>query len=183
VVERSSRKAQSDITRRSLRGGFWLEEAAEAGACELHTDYAFAGFGVADVDYAALGGEVGFLFLAAGAEMELRDPDFEVGADGHVETRAKRGATSAEIFAGSFFFEVVAAGIASADFERQADGNPTFRARFRRQRAVFLSPLGRAGALAHRRARRIVPHSPAPPAQCAPHARYAEARHHFPHRA
>jgi hypothetical protein len=149
----------------------------------LDTDYALAGFGVPDVDDAALGGEVGFLFLAAGAEMELRDPDFEVGADGHVETRAKRGATAAEIFARSFFFEVVAAGIASADFERQADGNPTFRARFRRQRVGFLSPLGRAGALAHRRARRIVPHSPAPPAECAPHAQYDEARRHSPRRA
>ena len=136
----------------SLCGGFWLEEAAEAGTRELHADHVLAGFGVADVDHAALGGEVGFFFLAAGAEMELGDPDFEVGADGHVETRAKRRATAAEIFAGSFFFEVVAAGIASADFERQADGKPTFRARFRRQRAGFLSPLGGAGALAHRRA-------------------------------
>ena len=118
MVERSSRKAQSDITRRSLRGGFWLEEAAEAGACELHTDYAFAGFAVADVDYAALGGEVGFLFFATRAEMGLRNPDFEVGADGHVETGAKGGAASAEIFAGSFFFEIDPLGIATSDLER-----------------------------------------------------------------
>jgi hypothetical protein len=61
----------------------------------LDTDYAFAGFGVTDVDYAALGGEVGsFLFLAACTEMELRNPDFEVGADDHVEARAKRRATA-----------------------------------------------------------------------------------------
>jgi hypothetical protein len=109
-----------------------LEEAAEAGTRELDADHVLTGFGVADVDHAALGGEVGFFFLAAGAEMELRNPDLEVGANGHVETRAKRGATSAEIFAGSFFFEVVAARVASADFERQADGKPTFGARFRR---------------------------------------------------
>ena len=72
-----------------------MEEAAEARACELHAYQTFAGFGVADVDYAALSGEVGFLFLAARAEMRLWNANFEVGTDGYVKTGNERRATPA----------------------------------------------------------------------------------------
>ena len=56
-----------------------------------------------------------------------RDANFEVGADGYVEAGYEGGAVAAKIFAGSFFFEEDAAFIASADFERQVDGDSTFR--------------------------------------------------------
>jgi hypothetical protein len=79
----------------NLGCGFGLEEAAEARACELHTYQTFAGFGVADVDDAALGGEVGFFFLATGAEMRLRNANFEVGTDGYVKTGNERCAAPA----------------------------------------------------------------------------------------
>ena len=69
---------------------------------------------------AALGREINLFFLAARSEMGLRDADLEVGADGYVEVGDECGAAPAEIFAGSFFLEIVAAGIAPTDFERQA---------------------------------------------------------------
>jgi hypothetical protein len=101
-----------------LGDGFSLKETSESRAGELHTHQALPCFCVANVDDTTLGGEVGFLFFATRTEMGLRNPDFEVGADGHVETGAKGGAASAEIFAGSFFFEIDALGIAPSDFER-----------------------------------------------------------------
>jgi len=82
------RRSASNIALRlqnNLGGGFGLEEAAEARACELDADQAFAGFGVADVDYAALRGEVCFFFLASGAEMRLWNANFEIGTDGNVK--------------------------------------------------------------------------------------------------
>jgi hypothetical protein len=120
-----------DFARAGLDSGFWLEEAAETRARELDTYQALAGLSVAYVDYATLGGEVGFFFFAAGTEMGLRDPNFQVGTDGYVKAGDKCSAAAAEVFAGSFFFEIGAAGVASPDFERQADGDSTFRARFR----------------------------------------------------
>jgi len=79
----------------NLGGGFGLEEAAEARTSELDADQAFAGFGVADVHDAALGGEVCFFFFAAGAELRLRNANFEVGTDGDVEAGEKRRAAPA----------------------------------------------------------------------------------------
>lgn len=79
----------------NLGGGFGLEEAAEARACELDADQAFAGFGVADVHNAALGGEVSFFFFAAGAELRLWNANFEVGTDGDVKAGDERRAAPA----------------------------------------------------------------------------------------
>lgn len=101
-----------------LGDGFSLKETPESWAGELHAHQALPCFRVANVDNTTLGGEVGFLFFATRAEMGLRNPDFEVGADGHVETGAKGGAAPAEILAGSFFFEIDALGIATSDLER-----------------------------------------------------------------
>ena len=100
-----------------------MEEAAEARAGELDAYQALAGLGIANVYDAALGGKVYFFFFAAGSEMGLRDPDFKVGADGHVKAGDEGGAAPAEIFAGGFFFEIGAAGVAASDLEGQADGN------------------------------------------------------------
>jgi len=50
--------------------------------------------------------------------MRKRDADFEVAADGDIETRHEGGSVAAEIFAGSIFFEGQAAGVAPAHFER-----------------------------------------------------------------
>jgi hypothetical protein len=81
--------------RNNLGGGLGLEEAAEARACELHADQAFAGFGVADVHNAALGGEVCFFFFATGAELRLWNANFEVGTDGDVKAGHERRAAPA----------------------------------------------------------------------------------------
>ena len=53
----------------------------------------------------------------------------------------KGGATTAEIFAGGFFFEIDAAGVASTNLERQADGDSTLRARLRGGRVAGCSLL------------------------------------------
>jgi hypothetical protein len=60
-----------------------VEEAAEARAGELHADKALALLGAADVDDAALGGEIGL--LAERSVMRKRDGDLQVGADGNVK--------------------------------------------------------------------------------------------------
>ncbi len=122
--------------RKRSGGGFGAENALKAGAGELDADQLFAsGLGVANVDDAALGGEV--RVGAAGGRgapgtargmVRKRDADFEVGTDGHVEARHEGGAVAAKVFAGSIFLEGEAAGVAAADFERQADGDSTFRA-------------------------------------------------------
>ncbi len=88
----------SDIALRlqsNLGGGFGLEESAEARTCELDADQAFAGFGIADVHDAALGGEVCFFFFAAGAELRLWNANFEVGTDGDVKAGDERRAAPA----------------------------------------------------------------------------------------
>src|ERR1700722_3387848 len=87
------------LWRFELDRGFGDEEAAEAVVHELDADYAFAGFVVADVDDAALGGEVVFFVFATGAGLRERDGDVEVHADGYVEARFEGGAAAAEIFA------------------------------------------------------------------------------------
>src|SRR5712671_3391858 len=131
-----SQKREAAAKTKRSGGGFGAEDALEARAGELDANHAFAvGLRIADVDDAALGGEV--RVGAAGGRgapgtargiVRKRDADFEVGTDGHVEARYEGGAVAAKIFAGSIFFEGEAAGVAAADFERQADGDSTFRA-------------------------------------------------------
>jgi hypothetical protein len=121
--------------RKRLRGGFGAEDALEAGARELDADELFAlRLGIADVDDATVSFEVSF--AAARGVVGKGDADFEVGADGNVETRDEGGAAAAQIFAGSFFFEDDAALIAAAHAEWQADGDPTFRALTRKRGAA-----------------------------------------------
>jgi hypothetical protein len=94
----ASRRSASNTAlrlRSNLGGGFGLEEAAEARTCELDADQAFTSFGVADVHDAALGGEVCFFFFAAGAELRLRNANFEVGTDGDVKPGDERRAAPA----------------------------------------------------------------------------------------
>ena len=131
-------------------GGLGAKDALEARAGELDTHELFSsGLGIANVDYAAVSGEVclvhsgtrktipvcgapeGFGLAAARAELRQGDADFEVGTDGDVETRHEGGAVAAEIFAGSVFFEGKTVGVEAANFERQADGDSTFRALLR----------------------------------------------------
>src|ERR1700759_1496952 len=102
---------------------FGDEETAEAVVRELYTDETFAGFRVADVDDAALRGEVIFLGLAARAGLRERDGDIEVHADGYVEFRFKGGAAAAEIFTGCDFFKGDACGGEAAHGDGQANGN------------------------------------------------------------
>jgi hypothetical protein len=103
----------------ALGAGFGLEEAAEAFAHELDAyEFVVAAVGVADMHDAALGGEVDFLFFAAGAELGLWDANLEVRADGYVEARDERGAASAKIFAGSFFLKIGTADITTANGDR-----------------------------------------------------------------
>src|SRR5713226_10254409 len=78
------------------------------------------------MDDAALRGEV--RFAAPRCVIRRRDADFEIGADGDVETSDERGAVAAKILAGSFFLEGNAARIAAANAHWQANGNSTFRA-------------------------------------------------------
>ena len=82
-------------SRRSrLGGGFGTEDSLEAGAGELDADQAFTLRGrIYDVNYAALRGKVGL--GAARRVVGKRDADFEIGADGDVETRNERGAAAA----------------------------------------------------------------------------------------
>src|SRR6267378_6206351 len=131
-------------------GGFGAENALEARAGELDADEFFSsGLGIADVHDMALSREVCLVHSGAGktvsacgasgafglgaARAVLRkvDANFEVGADGDVETRNEGRAVAAEIFAGSVFFEGEAVDVAAANFERQADRNSTFRALLR----------------------------------------------------
>jgi hypothetical protein len=83
------------LWRFELDGGFGDEEAAEAVVHELDADEAFAGFGVADVDDAALGGEVVVFVFASRAGLRERDRDVEVHADGNIEARFEGGAAAA----------------------------------------------------------------------------------------
>lgn len=104
----------------TLGGGFGDEEAAEAVVGELNADEAFAGFGVANVDDAALCGEVVFFLFAARAGLRERDGNIEVHADGYVEAGFEGGAAAAEIFTRGNFFKSDAGGIAAADGNGQA---------------------------------------------------------------
>src|SRR5713226_3470361 len=124
---------------KKLSGGFGAEYALEAGAGELDADeFLASGLGIGDVDNAAMGGEVRIVISGAHRAVDasrsvLRkgDADFEVGPDRDVETCDEGGAVAAKIFAGGIFFEGETAGIAAADFQRQADSDSTFRALLR----------------------------------------------------
>src|ERR1700719_327938 len=124
-------------------GGFGAEHALEARAGELDADELFAfGLGLDDVHDAALRGEVRLSATgergaggAARGVLRKGNVDFQVGADGDIETRHEGGSIAAKIFAGSIFFEGEPAGVAAADFERQAHGDSTFRALPRYRRA------------------------------------------------
>jgi hypothetical protein len=92
-------KSNEDASRegaieRSLRSVFGAEDALEAGTRELNAYQAFTSRGkIHDMNHPALGGEV--CFGAARGVVGKRDADFEIGADGHVETRDERGAAAA----------------------------------------------------------------------------------------
>ena len=76
--------------------------------------YPFAmGLGIGDVHNAALGRKVGV--VPARSMLRKGDADFEVGADGDVETRHEGGPIAAKIFAGGIFFEGKSTGIAAAN--------------------------------------------------------------------
>jgi hypothetical protein len=110
----------------ALGSRFRAENTLEAGAGELDADHALAvTYRFAHVYDAALGFEV-----VLGAARKLGcggNANLEIGADGHVEAGAERSSATAEIFAGSVFFEAESAGIAAANAQRQTDGNSTFR--------------------------------------------------------
>jgi hypothetical protein len=101
-----------------LCGGFGDEEAAEAVVDELDADEAFAGFAVADVDYAALGGKIVIFVFATCAGLRKRDADVEVGTDGNVEAGAESSAATAKIFTRCGFLECDAAGVHAANGNR-----------------------------------------------------------------
>jgi hypothetical protein len=80
----------------------------------LDAYYAFAvGQGFGDVDYPALRLKVRF---GPTCGIALRgNPDFKIGADGHVEAGTEGGTAAAKIFAGGIFFEGDSTGVAAAD--------------------------------------------------------------------
>jgi len=97
-----------------LGGGFGAKQALEARASEMDTNELFAvRLRLSDVHDAAARGEIGF--HAARDVVRKWNADFEVGADGDVEARQKSGAAAAKIFAGGFFLEDDAAGVAAAN--------------------------------------------------------------------
>jgi hypothetical protein len=71
-----------------------------------------------------------------------RDANFQVGANGDVKARYEGSAVAAKIFAGSFFFEEDAVFVAAAKFDREMDGDSTFRALPRYGRAHWDHGLG-----------------------------------------
>jgi hypothetical protein len=95
-------------------GGLWAEDAREARAGELDTDDAFAiGERLGDVDYAALS-----LKFAVGATRDMIlgwNANLKIRADRDIKASAKRGAASAQILAGSIFFEGKTSRVATAD--------------------------------------------------------------------
>ena len=111
-----------------LDGGFGDEEAAEAVVHELDAHQTFAGFAVADVDDAALGGEVVAFMFAACSELRERDTYVEVHADGYVEASAKGSAAAAKVLTRCGFFEGDATGVATAHGDGKADCNATLGA-------------------------------------------------------
>jgi hypothetical protein len=109
----------------ALSGGFGAEDAMEARAGELHAHQAFTiWWRVGNMHDAALGLEI--RFTAARGKARKRNANLQIGAEGNVESRHKRRSATAQIFAGCFFLEDDAAGVASADFERQAHRDSTF---------------------------------------------------------
>jgi hypothetical protein len=120
IPEESQREvprcARNDV--RNLGGGFGAEDALETRAGELDADELFSsGFGIANMDYAAMRGEVCLVHSGSGKAVTVwggagafglgaarsvlgkGDSNFEVGADGDVETGDEGGAVAAEIFA------------------------------------------------------------------------------------
>jgi hypothetical protein len=82
------------VVQKYLSSVFRAEDALEARAGKLNANQALALRGcVDDVNHAAGRGEVGF--RAARGVVGKRNADFEIGADGDVETRDERGAASA----------------------------------------------------------------------------------------
>jgi len=147
------RKQSFRAPRETSGRGFGAEDALEARAGELHSDYALASvLRIGDVDNAPVGGEVrvvgagvGEAVDAAGARktagasgageaaraargiMRKGYPDFDVRADGDIKARDERGAVAAKILAGSLFLEHNTAAIAAANHQGQANGDSTFR--------------------------------------------------------
>ena len=137
---RNAGVAENALEAKSGRG-FRAKNALKARASELHADQFLAvPLRIADVNDAALRGEVGF--PAPRSIVRKGYTDFEVGADGHVKPRDEGGAAAAKIFTGSFFFEHYAAFVASADAQRQAYRDSTFRALTRNRRAQRDHGLG-----------------------------------------
>jgi hypothetical protein len=92
--ERNEDAYRDSAIERSLRGVFGAEDALEAGARELNAYQMFASRGrIHDMDHTALRGEV--RLGAARGIVGKRDADFEIAADGDVETRDERGAAAA----------------------------------------------------------------------------------------
>src|SRR5580700_11354492 len=92
--ERNEKASRGRAIERSLRVIFGAEDALEAGARELNTYQALTSRGkIHDVNHPALRGEV--RLGAACGVVGKRDADFEIGADGDVETRDERGAAPA----------------------------------------------------------------------------------------
>src|SRR6266481_5482112 len=155
-------------------GGFGAEDALEARSGELDADVVFAGLlRLGDVHDAAAGGKV-----ALGSPRGVarhRDADLQVGANGHVEAGDEGGSVAAKVFAGGFFLEADAAGIAAAHVERQAHGNSTFRALLRYGQICWDHGLGPPPPRWHG-ARKSAPRSPALHWVFAPRARSDEAR-------
>ncbi|MGC2766287.1 MAG: hypothetical protein WB607_12360 [Candidatus Acidiferrum sp.] len=110
-----------------LRGGFRAKHALEARTDELDANQAFAArLRLAYVHDPALGLEV--ILIAAGRGTLQRDADLQAGTDRYVETGAKGGTATAQVFTGGVFFEGEAFGVLPPDVQGQSNGNPTFRA-------------------------------------------------------
>jgi hypothetical protein len=87
-------RASPCVVQKYLSSVFRAEDALEARAGKLNANQALALCGsLNDVDDAPRCSKVGF--RAARGVVGKRNADFEIGADGDVETRDERGAASA----------------------------------------------------------------------------------------
>src|SRR5579883_3168706 len=180
LIRSPTNKLEPELKPPPLIRRFRAEHALEARADKLHAHHFLALIRPgADVHHFALRLEI---LLAPARHHPLEgNTDLEIGANRHVEPGAKRGSAAAQILAGSFFLERKSARVAAAHAQRQAHRDSTFGP----LPGYALDDWAHRLASPHPRPspRRNVPRSPRSLEECAPNARFFEARCHSPRRA
>jgi len=87
-----------------------VEHSLKAGTGEADSYYFITvGQGFTDVDDLALGFKVGV--AAADEVILIGNTDFQIAADGYIESGAEGGSAATQIFAGCVFFKAEAASV------------------------------------------------------------------------